>query len=107
MMNWIRKAPTAVTVAALTLGGVVTVAFLAGFVVLELNGRETADYRGLVNLAMNAATTLLAAIAAIGATSAARSSSNAEDQTNGTLTKKDAEIAVLRRQLDDARRGGL
>lgn len=105
-MNWIKKAPTAVLVAAIGAGVVVTLAFLAGFVVLTLNGQSTTEYRGLVNLAMNAVTVFLGAIAAVGATSAAKSASNAEDQTNGTLTAKDVEIHDLRRQLDYARRHG-
>lgn len=100
-MNWLKKTPTAVLVAAITLAGVITVAFLAGFVVLTLNGQDTTEYRGLVNLFMNAASVLLAGIAAIGGASAARSASNAEEQTNGTLTAKDAEIAALRSDVDD------
>lgn len=99
MMNWIRKTPTAVLVAAIAAGVVLTLAFLAGFVYLTVQGEDTTEYRGLVNLAMNAVTVLLGAIAAVGASSAARSASNAEEQTNGTLTAKDREIAGLRRDL--------
>jgi hypothetical protein len=103
MMNWIRKAPTAVTVSVVILAGVITLAFLGGFVVLELNARDTTEYRGLVNLVMNAATTILAGVAAIGASSAARSASNAEEQTNGMITSRDERIAELEQRND--RRG--
>ncbi len=99
MMNWIRKAPTAVLVASIAAAVIVVLGFLAGFVILTLNDQDTAEYRGLVNLAMNAVTVLLGAITAVGATSAARSASNAEEQSNGTLTAKDREIAGLRRDL--------
>jgi hypothetical protein len=106
MMNWIRKAPTVVLVAAIALAGVVTIAFLAGFVILTLNDQDTTEYRGLVNLAMNAVTVLLGAVAAVGATSAAKSASNAEDQTNGNLVARDQKIAVLEQELRNARRDG-
>jgi NADH:ubiquinone oxidoreductase subunit 6 (subunit J) len=105
-MNWIRKAPTAVIVSVVILAGVVTLAFLAGFVVLTINGEDTTEYRGLINLFMNAVTVVLAGVAAIGGTSAARSSSNAEDQTNGTLIARDQKIAVLEQELKNARRAG-
>jgi hypothetical protein len=106
MMNWIRKAPPSVLIAVITLAGVVTLAFLAGFVVLTISGEDTTEYRGLVNLAMNAIAVLLAAVAAVGGSSAARSASNTEEQSNGTLTAKDQEIETLKRQLDYARRHG-
>lgn len=103
-MNWIKKAPTGVLIAVIALAGVVSVAFLAGFVVLELDGKDTTEYRGLVNLVMNAATVVLAGIGAIGSASAARSSSNAEEQTNGTLTSRDQKIAELEHEVKSLRR---
>lgn len=103
MMNWIRKAPTAVLVATITFAGVITLGFLAGFVVLTLNGQDTTEYRGLVNLFMNAVAVILAGIAAIGGTSAAKSASNAEDHTNGTLTARDETIAALMQKIDAER----
>jgi hypothetical protein len=106
MMNWIKKAPTSVLIASIGAGVVVSLGFLAGFVVLALNGQDTTEYRGLVNIAMNAVTVFLGAIAAVGATSAAKSASNAEEQTNGTLTEKDREIAGLRRDLSALRDHG-
>jgi hypothetical protein len=98
-MNWVKKAPTAVLVASIAAVAVVVLAFLAGFVVLTLNGQDTSEYRGLVNLAMNAVAVLLGAIAAVGSTSAAKSASNAEEQSNGTLTARDSEISDLRAQV--------
>lgn len=103
MMNWIRKTPTAVLIAAIAAGVVLTLGFLAGFVFLTIRGEDTTEYRGLVNLAMNAVTVLLGAIAAVGASSAAKSASNAEEQTNGQLTARDREIAGLRRDLEALR----
>lgn len=99
MVNWIRKTPTAVLVSAIVAGVVLTLGFLAGFVYLTVKGEDTTEYRGLVNLAMNAVTVLLGAIAAVGASSAARSASNAEEQTNGQLTTRDETIADLERQV--------
>jgi formate/nitrite transporter FocA (FNT family) len=103
MMNWIKKAPTAVLVSAIGGGALITLGFLAGFVVLTLNGQDTTEYRGLVNLAMNAVTVFLGVITAVGATSAAKSASNAEEQTNGTLTARDETIAALLQKIDDER----
>lgn len=106
MMHWVRKAPTTVVVTVVVAVAIVILGFLGGFVVLTLEGRDTTEYRGLVNLAMNSVTVLLAGIAAIGSTSGAKSASNTEEQTNGTLTSRDQTIEQLRADLDYARRHG-
>jgi hypothetical protein len=101
-MGWIRKAPTAVLVAGVIVGGLLPLGALAGFVVLEVNGASTTDYRAFLNLLMNSAILALSALGAAGGVSAARSASNAEDQTNGQLTAKDREIAQLKRRLGES-----
>lgn len=105
-MGWIKKSPTAVLVTALIVGGLLPLGAMVGFVVLEVTGSSTTDYRAFLNLLMNSAILVLSATGAAGGISAARSASNAEDQTNGTLTAKDQEIAELRRQLQYARKHG-
>lgn len=98
-MGWIRKAPTSVVITAIIVGGLMPLAAIVGFVVLEISGSSTADYRGFLNLLMNGAILALSATGAVGGIAAARSASNAEDQTNGQLTAKEDELAALRRQV--------
>jgi len=87
-MNWVKKAPTSVIVSMVLVCGLGTVAVIGGFVALEIAGRPTDDYRGFVNLLLNAAMLLVGGTGTVAAVSAARSASNAEDQTNGALTAK-------------------
>jgi hypothetical protein len=104
-MGWIRKAPTPVIVAVIIVCGLGTLALLGGFVALEYAGRPTDDYRAFVNTLFNAVTFLLVGTGTVASISAARSASNAEDQTNGQLSAKDAEILELRRRLSDGDAG--
>jgi hypothetical protein len=94
-MTWIRKAPTPVVVAAIIVSGLLPLAAIGGFVALEISGAETEDYRSFLNLLMNAAILALSGVGAVGGVQAARSSSNAEDQTNGQLHQRDDRIAAL------------
>lgn len=98
-MGWIKKAPTSVIVTVIIVCGIGTLALLGGFVALEYAGRPTDDYRTFVNTLFNAVTFLLVGTGTVASISAARSASNAEDQTNGALTAKDEEITQLRRLL--------
>lgn len=100
-MGWIKKAPTSVVITAIIVGGLLPLAAIVGFVVLEITGSSTTDYRAFLNLLMNGAILALSGAGAVGGISAARSASNAEDQTNGQLHAKDREIAELRRRLAD------
>ena len=107
-MGWIRKAPTAVVVTAIIVGGLLPLAALGGFVALEITGSETADYRAFLNLLMNGALLALGSIGAVGGVSAARSASNTEEQTNGQLTAKDRQIEALQGEVQrlERRLGG-
>ncbi len=105
-MGWIKKAPTAVIVTVVIMGGLLPVVAIVGFVALEMSGSSTTEYRAFLNLLMNGAILALSGAGAIGGISAARSASNAEDQTNGQLTAKETELAELRRQLAYARSHG-
>ena len=86
MMNWIRKAPTALLVTIVIVCGLGVITTIGGFVLLEYAGRDTTDYRAFVNVLVNAAT-----LAVAGA--------DAEENTNGTLTAKDREITALRTEV--------
>lgn len=99
MMNWIRKAPTALLVTIVIVCGLGVIVTIGGFVLLEYAGRDTTDYRAFVNVLINAATLAVAGVGAVGGVSAARSASNAEENTNGTLTAKDREITALRTEV--------
>jgi hypothetical protein len=99
-MGWLKKAPTPVVVTAIIVSGLLPLTAIGGFVALEMSGSETTDYRSFLNLLMNAAILALSGVGAVGGLQAARSSSNAEDQTNGQLHQRDERIADLERQND-------
>lgn len=101
-MEWLKKAPTPLIVTVLVVVGAVTIAYVGGYVILTVNGVDTADYRGLLNTGMNYILVLLGAGSTVASVSAARSASKAEDQTNGQLTARDQHIAELQGQIQRA-----
>jgi hypothetical protein len=107
-MNWLKKAPTGLIIAVVVTVGVMTVAYLGGYVYLLAMDKDVAEYRALLNTTMNFVMLLLGGTAAVGSVAAARSASNAEDNTNGTLERRDetiadqgSTIATLRRDAAD------
>lgn len=98
-MDWLRKAPTALIVTLLVVIGVASVAYLGGYVYLSANGVDTADYRSLLNTSFNYLGILLGATTTVASVSAAKSSSKAEDQTNGQLTALREENDRLKARL--------
>lgn len=108
-MDWLKKAPTSITIAVIALCGVLAVSVLAVYVVLTLNGADTADFRQWVQTIGQLLVYPLLGTSAVASVAAARSASAAEDQTNGTLAAKDEQIAALTAQLAAARAkdGGL
>lgn len=113
-MDWLKKAPTAVTVTVIITCGLLAVALVGAFVLLELEGADTTEFRQWVNTLGTLLAFPLMGVSAVAATAAARSSSRAEDQTNGQLVNRDqklgkqdvelkelrAENAALRRERD-------
>lgn len=95
LMEWLKKAPTSLKVAVLAIVLIATVAYLGGYVLLALNGVDTTDYRALLNTGLNYVGILFGGAAAVGSISAARSANRTEEQTNGTLTARDARIQEL------------
>lgn len=100
LMDWLKKAPTAVVIALIAMVTVIVIAVLATFVTLQLNGQDTTELRQWINALGIPSIISLLGINTVASVQAARSSSAAEDQTNGQLTARDAEIAALRKQLD-------
>lgn len=92
MGNWLKKAPPGVVIAVIVVCGAGFIATLGAFVVLEINGADTADFRAFVNTLANLIMLPLVGVGTVAATAAARSASNAEDQTNGMLMAKDDEL---------------
>lgn len=105
-MRWLSKAPTSVVITMILTVGLVSVVIIGAFVWLSLAGIDTTELRQwIVSIGVPAIGALLGVNTAA-TISAARSASNAEDQTNGHLEAKDiiitsqaATIASLRRQL--------
>jgi high-affinity Fe2+/Pb2+ permease len=103
-MDWLKKAPTAVTVAVIIVCGVLAAVVIAAFVVLTINGSDTTEFRQWVSTLGQLLVYPLLGTTAVASVAAARSSSRAEDQTNGALEERDARISVLRGQLADRER---
>jgi len=80
----LKNAPNSVIWAvALCFIGVV-----GAFVALSIAGADTADFRAFLNTVMNLVTVILSGGALLAAGAAAKSSANAEEQTNGSLDKR-------------------
>lgn len=99
LMDWLKKAPTMVVVAVITVCGVLALAIVAAYVILTVTGHDTSDFRQWVQTIGQLLVYPLLGTSAVASVAAARSSSNAEDNTNGRLTAKDDEIADLKAQL--------
>jgi type VI protein secretion system component VasK len=102
-MDWLKKAPTAVTVTVIIVCGVIAATLVAAFVVLTINGADTAEFRQWVSTIGQLLVFPLLGTTAVASVAAARSSSKAEDQTNGQLEQRDATIRALRGQLEQQR----
>jgi fructose-specific phosphotransferase system IIC component len=94
-MDWLKKAPTAVTVTVIIVCGFIALGLVAAFVVLTLNGADTTEFRRWVNTLGQILVFPLLGTTAVASVAAARSSSKAEDQTNGNLTALQQEVNRL------------
>lgn len=102
-MDWLKKAPTAVVVAVVCVCGVVALGVLAAFVVLSLQGVDTTEFRQWVNTIGQLLVYPFLGAGTIAAVSAAKSAQKAEENTNGHLAEKDAEIRSLRSKIANRR----
>lgn len=98
-MEWLKKAPTSITIAVIAVCGLLALGVLAAYVALTLNGADTTEFRQWVQTIGQLLVYPLIGTSAVASVAAARSSSAAEDNTNGRLTARDAEIADLKAQL--------
>lgn len=103
-MEWLRKAPTSVTITVIITCGLLVAVLVGAFVLLELEGADTAEFRQWVNTIGTLLGFPLMGTAAVAGIAAARSSSRAEDQTNGQLQSRDREIEALRQREAQLRR---
>lgn len=94
-MNWLNKAPTAVTVTVIIVCGVVAGVVVGAFVVLSINEVDTTEFRQWVQTLGQLLVFPFLGVTSVAAVAAARSSSAAEDQTNGNLTTLQKEKAAL------------
>jgi fructose-specific phosphotransferase system IIC component len=92
-MDWLKKAPTAVTVTVIIVCGFLAAGLVASFVILTLAGADTTEFRQWVNTIGQILVYPLLGTTAVASVAAARSASRAEDQTNGQLTDRDNLIA--------------
>lgn len=99
-MEWLRKAPTTIVITVFITCGLLASVLVAAYVVLEINGADTAEFRRWVGTLGQLLVYPMLGITTIASVSSARSSSRAEDQTNGQLQSRDAELDLLR--IDNA-----
>jgi sulfite exporter TauE/SafE len=89
-----------------------TVAFLgvlSAYVYLDVSGTEGAEFRGFMNIVMNAFNLLVTAVVAALAGQAAHSAKQAANQTNGDLDRRleaAADRALQRQRAADVQPGG-
>lgn len=101
-MDWLKKAPTAVVVSMVALCGVLAMAVLGAYVVLSIYGQpsSTSDFRQWVQTIGITLVLPLLGINTVASVVGAKSSSNAEDNTNGRLTALQDENAALKAQIE-------
>lgn len=105
IMEWLRKAPTAVVITVITVCGVLALGVLGAFVLLSINDVDTTDLRQWVQTIGISVILPLLGVNTLASVVGARSSSNAEDNSNGRLESRDREIAELRAQVQRLRGG--
>lgn len=91
-MEWLRKAPTTVVITVIVTCGVLAAVLVAAFVVLEVQGADTAEFRRWIGTVGQLLVYPLLGITTVASVSSARSASRADDQTNGQLQAKDQTI---------------
>jgi predicted permease len=99
MVDWLKKAPNSIIITMIIVCGFLAAMVVLSFVLLQLNGQDTTQFRQWVQTLGQILVYPFLGITATASIQAARSSSNAEDQTNGQLAARDAEIARLRAQV--------
>lgn len=98
-MDWLKKAPTSITVTVIITCGLLAATLVGAFVLLTLNGADTTEFRQWVQTLGQLLVYPLLGTTAVASVAAARSSSKAEDNSNGALTERDETIAALMTQL--------
>ncbi len=102
-MDWLKKAPTSVVIAIIVTCGLLVAVLIAAFVILEIEGADTAEFRQWVNTIGTLVVFPLLGINTLASVSAARSSSRADEQTNGQLHELKAQVDSLGAILDSQR----
>jgi hypothetical protein len=104
LMDWLKKAPTAVVITVVIMCGVIALGVLGSYVWLTANGVDTTEFRQWINTVGQILVFPLIGAGAVASISAAKSASKAEDQTNGHLTDRDAKIEEQAAVIENLRR---
>lgn len=102
IMDWVRKAPTAIVVTMILTCGVLALGVLGAYVYLTATGADTTEFRQWVTTIGQLALYPLIGTTAVASVSAAKSASRADENTNGNLHARDEEIGRLRARLNAA-----
>lgn len=103
MVEWLKKAPTGVVITVIITCGILVLGLLGTYAALTLNGVDTTEFRQWVNTLGQILVYPFLGVGTLAAVAAAKSANKADEQTNGHLTAKDAELAELREQLAAAK----
>lgn len=106
LVEWLKKAPTAVTIAVILVTGLLGLGVLLSYVMLSVNGVDTSDFRQWVQTLGILVIGPLVGVNTVTGLVSAKSASRAEDQTNGQLTALKAENDALRAQVQGFKPGG-
>ena len=105
MINFLRKAPTAVLITVIIVCGFLAAGVFASYVILTLNGEDTTEFRQWINTLGQILVFPFLGVTTAAAVSAAKSAGNADEQTNGHLSKVTEENNQLRDANARLRRG--
>lgn len=101
LMDWLKKAPTAVVVTVVIVCGFIATAVFAAYVILTLNGADTVEFRQWINTLGQILVFPFLGVATAAAVSSAKSASKAEENTNGHLTKVSDDNTDLRAKITE------
>lgn len=105
-MDWLKKAPTSITITVICVCGLLALAVVAAYTMLTINGIDTTEFRQWIQTLGQLLVYPLLGTTAVASVAAARSASAAEDQTNGHLTALQEENKALRAQLEGRKADG-
>lgn len=99
-MDWLKKAPTSVVITVIITCGFLAALVIGAFVLLQLQGADTTEFRQWVQTLVPLLTLPLVGTATVAGISAAKSAAKADAQTNGQLHARDQKLQEAEEHRD-------